>query len=430
MDVRRGALPIITTALLVMSASAAITPAAAGPPESARHPSGLTLVGPAVEVEQIPEALSESLGEAERLAEENPKDFGYAWVDREKGSVVLDAVSPRGRALAAEMQTRRGQGRGRPEVRAVRKDQATLEDLKHEVIDLGGPLREDGAWRSEVDPENGRVVLTVTGLSDASAAELVRRYGTEQVAVRVDPDRPEVDVQSRTNDTSPFYGGARINTPVGGCSNAFSWYSGTTSYMLTAGHCASSGGSISTPAMAMGLVTATSRENWHSTAGTQYLTGQSVYRGDIALIHVPSPRSTTARMFRGDINSSSSALVGEMWSRRPQSGDQYCTGGTRSGEVCGWTVDAARVDIRYSSGAVVRNAVSSRSKQGWCTRPGDSGGPVYTVRPDGKVAAKGIISGGGGGGSDYYGGLFDQCTQIFTDIYEAYYGFPGYLRVG
>jgi hypothetical protein len=36
----------------------------------------------------------------------------------------------------------------------------------------------------------------------------------------------------------------------------------------------------------------------------------------------------------------------------------------------------------------------------------------------------------GGGGSDYYGGALDRCSVSFTDIYEAYFGFPGVIRVG
>jgi hypothetical protein len=72
--------------------------------------------------------------------------------------------------------------------------------------------------------------------------------------------------------------------------------------------------------------------------------------------------------------------------------------------------------------------VTSKSKQGWCARHGDSGGPVYTVYSDGAVAAKGIISSGNGGGTDSYGGLFDKCTMQYTDIYDAYYALPGSLK--
>jgi hypothetical protein len=66
-------------------------------------------------------------------------------------------------------------------------------------------------------------------------------------------------------------------------------------------------------------------------------------------------------------------------------------------------------------------------KRGWCIKTGDSGGPTYTVRSDGYVVAKGIISGASGyGGSDAYAGATDTpCRNIFTNIWSAYNGFPG-----
>ena len=84
------------------------------------------------------------------------------------------------------------------------------------------------------------------------------------------------------------------------------------------------------------------------------------------------------------------------------------------------------MNITYSNGEIGRNEVRSRNKQGWCTRPGDSGGSIFTASSSG-VTAKGVHNGGGGGGSDYYGGLFDQCHETFTDIWDIYYGLPGYL---
>ena len=96
--------------------------------------------------------------------------------------------------------------------------------------------------------------------------------------------------------------------------------------------------------------------------------------------------------------------------------------------MCGWTVSNVGINHTYSDGEVLRNAVQSSYKQGWCIRPGDSGGPVYTVRSDGKVAAKGLINGAGGGGGDYYGGATDPCIMWFTDIYQAYYAFPGTIQ--
>jgi len=422
------------SAVLLVSAVALSTMGAARPTEDeVRDPSGLSIIvrhDPAPD--ELPASLSDAIGAAERLAEENPDDFGYAWVDRAAGRVVLDVVSPRGTELANDLAQRFASRpvTQRPLARRTTTSMRRLEQLKHDAMDVGSEpaFRENDVWRSEVDPRSGRVILTVSHLEPRLASELVRRFGTHDVAVRVNPDRPDDAPQGRGNDSSPFYGGAAINVPASGCTDAFSLYGGSTNYMLTAGHCAPSGGSVSTREMSMGSVPSGSRESWTKGRGTVYMTGQTTYRGDIALITVSSTRSSTGRIYRGGATSTTSAPVGSMWSRRAQAGDRYCTGGSRSGEICGWTVDRARVDHRYSTGEVVRNAVVSSKRKGWCVRPGDSGAPIYTVGSNGRVAAKGIHSGGGGGGSDYYGGLFDQCYEVFTDIYEAYYGFPGVLR--
>ena|SRR5438552_14907354 len=51
--------------------------------------------------------------------------------------------------------------------------------------------------------------------------------------------------------------------------------------------------------------------------------------------------------------------------------------------------------------------------------------PVYMVRADGKIAAKGIHSGGTVGGS---GNNFFPCLELFTDIRTAFMYFPGWLK--
>ncbi|MDR1806826.1 MAG: S1 family peptidase [Propionibacteriaceae bacterium] len=109
-----------------------------------------------------------------------------------------------------------------------------------------------------------------------------------------------------------------------------------------------------------------------------------------------------------------------MWYRSPSSGDQFCTGGARSGELCGWTVDQSNVNVTYDDGTVVQKiTIGTKGTSGGGVIAGDSGGPVYTVRSDGKVAAKGIISGSGSSWGAY--------KVYFTDIWDAYYGLPGYL---
>lgn len=192
--------------------------------------------------------------------------------------------------------------------------------------------------------------------------------------------------------------------------------------MLTAGHCASTGGSVSSWSTSyMGSVTSGTHENWSAGFGTVPFTGQGVNRGDLALITLAAYNSTHSAIYRGLWNSvGSTSLVGEMWSRSPWYGDAYCVGGSSTGETCNWNVDRVAVDWYYNtSGETIRHAYTGYN-YGACTDLGDSGGSVFTVRSDGKVAAKGITSGWG-----IYSGY---CTHIFTDIWDAYYGLPGVLH--
>lgn len=434
-----------------------------------RGTSGLQVhVGKYREAGHVPDNLRPALAAAEELAERMPGDFGRPWFDEAAGVVVVDVATLRGNKVTAAI---REQQSGADEVvpelsptdgpmagksmdftllsrelggkqvrqRSVRNSTSSLRAIEDELIEMSRlpDFQAENIWMTRIDPPNNRVIVTVDQLSDPLAAAVVQRYGTELVAVEVDVDetKPQPTV-GRWADNPPFYGGSRINAPAGGCTDAFSWYGGSTNYMLTAGHCAPSGGSVSTIVAYMGTVTSGYHENWSTTYGTVYLTGQSTYRGDMALVTVKNG-SSAGRIYRGNSESTSSAPVRGMMSSSSRAGDQFCTGGSSRksdgsagpGEICGWTVDVVGTSYEYASGHWYRNVVRSKSKTGWCNRPGDSGAPVYIVSSS-VVYAKGILDAAGGGGSDYYGGLFDQCAVAFTDIYQAYYGFPGVIRTG
>ena len=52
---------------------------------------------------------------------------------------------------------------------------------------------------------------------------------------------------------------------------------------------------------------------------------------------------------------------------------------------------------------------------------------IYRGPANGTIYAKGIHVGGGSIGGDDFGGRLDPCQEYFTDIWDAYLGFPGYL---
>ncbi|NLT55087.1 MAG: hypothetical protein GXX79_11115 [Actinomycetales bacterium] len=142
-----------------------------------------------------------------------------------------------------------------------------------------------------------------------------------------------------------------------------------------------------------------SGENWKKGTGTQYLTGQKVYRGDLALIEMAVGKSSDGKIYRGGptAKATESAADAGMFDRAVAVDDPFCTGGKKTGEICGWTVATVGTDHKYGNGEMIRSAVISKYKDnGKCVRMGDSGGLVYQVRPDGTVTALGIHSGPAG----------------------------------
>lgn len=453
----------------VLAAATPVEPASAKPTESpSTHPSGLRIIGPAP-IDPVPDGVADIYGLAFRLAEENPRDFGYPQItdgrvilagtsDKTGGFAgVVDSVQRASAILAFLESTKSSDTDGIPTDKKLPAEPdladaltrgisfidgsssfADVRKLQDDVFDFAiiDKFADAGAWQTEVDVD-GEVILTVEELTGELANAVVSQFGAESLQVRIEK-HPGALPQPRNGDTSPFKGGSMLELPssdpdvdyTGRCSSAFAWKYGADWRMLTAGHCAWPGAwPVDAPVAYMGWVTATSRENWTAGIGTVAFSGSTTPRGDLALIEMSSPRTASPRMYTGPVNSSTWRWVSAMWSRRAQSGDQYCVGGTRGGELCGWVVSATVANHRYSNGETVRPAVISRGKTGACTRPGDSGGPVYTVPSNGTVWAKGVHSGGFMGGSDYIGGTLDPCTEVFTDIWDAYYAFPGSLAV-
>lgn len=448
----RLSMAVVAAAAAVLALSGAATPT----PDDAQGPyrdtSGLLVVPTGNSV--VPESLRDVYGMAVTLSQENPDDFSVPTLSN--GQVLLGTAGPaatklasanandtRRRALDAYLAARattwsalttdasklrapqmsdtaRSTFTSAVSFVAGARSRAQTFAISDAVFDLQFDARYKDAhiWESEVDPFDGSVVLTVEALAPQLAAAIVAAYGVDTVHVRIG-HQPESSPASRPHDTSPYYGGGFLGTPTGTCTGGFGWTGNT---MVSAGHCLPTGGNVAIDGSTIGTVTSGSSENWTTGNGTVYLTGSSSYRGDISLIALGSGKTAAGRIFRGDSASTTSAAVGEMWSRSPVAGGQYCTGGSISGEVCGWAVDKVGIDHTYSNGEVLRSGVQSSYRQGWCVRHGDSGGPVYTVRSDGKVAAKGIIS-----GDDFYGGATDPCIMWFTDIYHPYYAFPGSL---
>lgn len=319
-----------------------------------------------------------------------------------------------------------------PRTEVVKHSVTALESLRDEVLQLSeAELPGAGALHvASVDAEANRVVVgTETATPDLVIA-LGERYGTDTVAVQIMPGVDELEPQAtRYNDTSPYYGGARIyslmsDNKASWCTAGFPWRYNSKWYMVTAGHCTSGNGAITNPS-GDDYIGPVVRDNWKNGHGSVKLSGQKYYSGDLALYRINSDSSASARIYKGGKTGKSSRPVKDYWRRWAQEGDKVCTGGMMTGEICGWEVTDTQVTFDYSGGTTARNMVVAKKTSGSCTTHGDSGGPVYTVDSSGRAYAKGIHSGGGGGGSDHSGGLFDPCWAFFTDIGLANSAFPG-----
>jgi len=173
------------------------------PRPEARHASGLALPTPLPRCfgSSIYEPLAIAYTSARSLAESHPNDFGYPWADRARGELVISLIGPTGEAVARSWMASgatvasgtKESVLARPTVpvrfRTVTRSFTQLARLEDDIVAaLRAGLLPDASVRSfGPDDEYDRIVMDVQYLSDAFAAALVARFGTEAIAVRVDP---------------------------------------------------------------------------------------------------------------------------------------------------------------------------------------------------------------------------------------------------
>ena len=226
-------------------------------PVSSIDASGIEIVTEITQARPINEAQAQALSDAFELAEANPDDVGYPWIDPASGMVELSAASEKGIGLLEQSRASISEP---SRVRDVKFSFGKLEAIKHEITTLraAGVLDADLIYQTTPDHLNNRVVVTISAPSAVLFAELAKRYGTDAIAVLVDPTNRGAGSANRQSDISPFYGGAFIITPLHSCSDSFAWTVSTTGdTMLTAAHCIPFGGAVtSNPATTpMGTVT-------------------------------------------------------------------------------------------------------------------------------------------------------------------------------
>ncbi|WP_112624178.1 S1 family peptidase, partial [Micromonospora saelicesensis] len=233
------------------------------------------------------------------------------------------------------------------------------------------------AWG--LDPATGRMTLTV----DDTVAP------GELAALRAVTDRVGVLLRREPGTLRPLIAGGQGIYGGGGarCSLGANARSGSTYYVITAGHCTTAAATWyadSARTTVLGTRTATSYPT------NDY--GLIRYTGRIA--H-PSAVYTYPGLLT--INGPGNAYIGQA----------VCRSGSTTGVRCG-TVTGLNQTVNYATGVIyglIRTNI--------CAEPGDSGGPLY-VAATGTIL--GILSGGTGnctaGGTTYY--------QPIAEVLAAY----------
>lgn len=373
------------------------------------------------------EDQAQQISDALVFAESHPDDVGYPWLGEASGSLELSAASERGRDL---LDHQRSAFTTATRIRDVEFSYGKLLAIADDVTTLQENGFPDAAliYATAPDYKGNRVVIRVSGTSQRLFKGLADRYGTKAIAVLIDPDSVGGGVASRLHDSPPYWGGARIGAPGGGCTDSFSWWSGSWYAMLTAAHCAPAGGNVTIGGTTIGSVKSANEENWNTTYGTRYYTNQGVYRGDVALIRLKSSLSSSANIFRGgdwrNPDSTSYSRVAAYRQRYSQTGEDVLVGGATTGETGLYHIAEVGGNWWYSNNGPnvwVRNIVRAYRLSPPCAYYGDSGGSVFgTV--SGGVIAIGTFSG-------FYGTVEPPpdgaCGIVFTDIYNSFLGLPG-----
>jgi len=305
-----------------------------------------------------------------------------------------------------------------PSVFRVTHSFATLDGILDGVLDRRDIPSWDLLREAYLQPDKNRVVVTATAVDEALREGLATAYGTSAIAIQLVPGlTAPVKEYTRQYDTSPFKGGGYFSGAEV-CSTGFSWTHEGESYILTAGHCTSLNGEGWTWSYHVGTVV---EDTWNNSTGSVRVHGQSYYVGDASLVKLYSAYSSSPRVFSGGPSSSTTRAVVGRSTVPTGMGTKFCVSGKTQGEVCGFTVTSYGLVVRWSDGTTMRNAMRGNST-GKCTRGGDSGAPVYTIKTgSSSVIARGVHA--GGNATD------GNCRVYFSDIYYVEKGLPGIVKL-
>ncbi|MFE9256912.1 S1 family peptidase [Streptomyces sp. NPDC006879] len=235
------------------------------------------------------------------------------------------------------------------------------------------------AWH--VDTDSGTLVVTADStVSSSDLAHIKKTVGTNVGALRIERTPGKL--------TRLISGGDAIYAADWRCSLGFNVRSGSTYYMLTAGHCTDGAGT------------------WYTNSSRTNAVGPTVGSNfpvnDYGLVRYTNTSvSHPGTVGSQDITSAVNATIGMSVSRRGS------TTGTHSGSVTG-----LNATVNYGGGDVVYGMIRTNV----CAEPGDSGGPLYS-----GSRAVGLTSGGSGncsvGGVTFFQPVVEALNAYGVAVY-------------
>lgn len=228
------------------------------------------------------------------------------------------------------------------------------------------------SWSVYFDPLRDLVV--VSGSGDRAVIQgVLTTLGTKGVFAA----EGKSERLGRLNDTTPFWGGGRIQSVQGGttysCTAGFAVKNGSSKYLVTAGHCFNYGWTVTTP---QGQFVGTVRSVAPYPQYDIELIGGSTYGG---------------KLWTGLSDGLPALPVGTV-TVNATPGLTYCSGGSYGNEQCDKVVIANDVFHCFSDGSGCTDKMTTFT-HGSEMLHGDSGGPFYfksgtTVYARGTIIAK------------------------------------------
>lgn len=332
--------------------------------------------------------------------------FTSVIVDAERNTLTVYWHGPVPGPVTAAIATAQAQGAA-VVVRSALYSEAQLAAEVSRIMRL--PLRQSATTGRRVmsatpRPDGTGIDVTVGGLPAGTTTAQARRLVP---ALAADSDIPrsvtiaDIAPANRWVDANPYWGGSFVTLYNNGqpanfwCSTAFgvTGNNGAGTYLLTAAHCGEG-------EWRSGFVVAPDGSIFQKSYGST-IPGRDLLRDGEAIlisggaragdsVYVGRPVNVPA----GDPGSDTGVGVGD--ASGTLIGDRLCTSGSLTGTVCDVLVSSVsqlRYDPPENGVGFMPAMINAIHATDAAVGNGDSGGPVFAIRGDGKVSARGIISG-------------------------------------